>query len=124
MSSIERSRSTLPPLTDCIQLDTVPFVYAVQRTEDFDEWLAGLRDPVAKARILARIDSARFGNLGDCRSIGDKVSEMRVNMDLVIGCTTRFGAVLWSFCSVVGLRAHRPETLPAQNAWRGNWNKG
>jgi len=58
----------------------VPFVYAVQRTEDFDEWLAGLRDPVGKARILARIDSARFGNLGDCRSVGDKVSEMRVNI--------------------------------------------
>jgi putative addiction module killer protein len=40
-------------------------VYQIQRTESFDKWLTNLRDIRAKARILARIDSARLGNLGD-----------------------------------------------------------
>jgi putative addiction module killer protein len=34
----------------------------------------------AKARIIARIESARLGNLGDARSIGSGVSEMRVDV--------------------------------------------
>jgi putative addiction module killer protein len=34
----------------------------------------------AKARLLARLDSARLGNLGDVRSVGGGVSEMRVDV--------------------------------------------
>ena len=34
----------------------------------------------AKARVLARLDSARLGNLGDVRSVGGGVSEMRVDV--------------------------------------------
>lgn len=49
------------------------------RTEDFDEWLRALRDPVGKARILARLRSATLGNFGDCEPVGDGVSEMRIH---------------------------------------------
>jgi len=55
-------------------------VYQIQQTESFDKWLANLRDVRAKARILARIDSVRLGNLGDIRSVGGTVSEMRVDV--------------------------------------------
>jgi putative addiction module killer protein len=55
-------------------------VYQLQRTDVFDNWLLGLRDMRAKARILARLESARLGNLGDARSVGDGVSEMRVDV--------------------------------------------
>ena len=55
-------------------------MYQLQRTDVFDNWLLGLRDMRAKARILARLESARLGNLGDARSVGDGVSEMRVDV--------------------------------------------
>lgn len=50
------------------------------RTTEFDGWLKALRDPVAKARILARIRSAEHGNFGDSESVGDGVSEMRIHV--------------------------------------------
>ena len=45
----------------------------------FKDWLFSLRDVKAKARILARIRSAEFGNLGDCAPVGEGVSEMRIH---------------------------------------------
>jgi putative addiction module killer protein len=55
-------------------------VYQIQQTDVFAKWLSGLRDVRAKARILARLDSARLGNLGDVVSIGGGVSEIRVDV--------------------------------------------
>lgn len=45
----------------------------------FDDWLGGLDDRKAVARILARLARVRLGNLGDCKSVGDGVSELRVD---------------------------------------------
>ncbi len=55
-------------------------MYEILQTEKFSGWLRRLRDMRAKARIIARIESARLGNLGDARSIGSGVSEMRVDV--------------------------------------------
>ena len=55
-------------------------MYQIQQTDVFAKWLSGLRDVRAKARILARIDSARLGNLGDAVSVGGGVSEIRVDI--------------------------------------------
>lgn len=49
------------------------------RTREFDEWLRALRDPVGKARILARLRSASLGNFGNCEPVGEGISEMRVH---------------------------------------------
>ena len=49
-------------------------------TPEFDAWLKALRDPVAKGRVIARIRSAEAGNFGDCRHVGDGVSEMRIHV--------------------------------------------
>lgn len=35
--------------------------------------------PKAKARVLARIRSAEYGNLGDVQPIGEGISEMRIH---------------------------------------------
>src|SRR5882672_1996302 len=50
------------------------------RSSDFDAWLSHLDDQKAKARILARLLSATFGNFGDCGPVGEGVSEMRIHI--------------------------------------------
>ena len=50
------------------------------RSSDFDAWLSDLADQKAKARILARLTSATFGNFGDCAPVGEGVSEMRIHV--------------------------------------------
>ena len=51
-----------------------------ERTEEFDAWLAALKDKVGRARILYRIRSAEHGNFGDCDSVGEGVFELRVHI--------------------------------------------
>ena len=55
-------------------------MYQLRETDVFGKWLRALGDMRAKARILARLDSARLGNLGDAGSVGGGVSEMRVDV--------------------------------------------
>ena len=50
------------------------------RSEEFDKWLAGLKDRVGRARIVHRIRSAEHGNFGDCEAVGAGVSEMRIHV--------------------------------------------
>ena len=42
----------------------------------FSEWLNGLRDRRARARIRVRLDRVSLGNLGDCRPVGGGVHEL------------------------------------------------
>lgn len=51
----------------------------VRRTLEFSHWLKNLRDPHARARIIARIRRLEIGNPGDVASVGDGISEMRVH---------------------------------------------
>lgn len=52
-------------------------MYQIQQTEAFSKWLAGLRGAKGTARILARLDSVRLGNLGDNKSLGGGLHQMR-----------------------------------------------
>lgn len=54
-------------------------MYTFLRSEEFDAWLAGLRDKIGRARIAQRIRSAEAGNFGDCEPVGEGVSEMRIH---------------------------------------------
>jgi len=54
-------------------------MYTILRTDAFAEWLDGLADEKARARIAVRIISAEKGNFGDCAPVGDGVSEMRIH---------------------------------------------
>jgi putative addiction module killer protein len=68
------------PLSERIQIDTLQDMYSVQQTQTFAKWLFGLRDMRARARIIARVVQAESGNLGDVKSVGGGVSEMRIDV--------------------------------------------
>ena len=51
----------------------------VRKTEVYAEWLDGLRDVRAKARILVRVERLAAGNPGDARPVGEGVSELRID---------------------------------------------
>ena len=53
-------------------------MYTVLRSATFHRWLSRLRDRQALDRIVARLLAAQDGHLGDVRSVGGGVSEMRV----------------------------------------------
>ena len=49
-------------------------------TEVFEKWLKGLSDLRAKVAIASRIERIEDGNFGDYRSVGNGVSELRVDV--------------------------------------------
>jgi len=51
----------------------------VRLTSTFSNWLNGLRDRQARARITVRIERVEAGNFGDHKSVGDGVSELRLS---------------------------------------------
>jgi putative addiction module killer protein len=67
------------------RVDKLPHVlykgqaFTVVETLDFAEWIAGLRDRKARAKIVGRIRRAAGGNFGDHRSVKGGVYEMRVD---------------------------------------------
>ncbi|WP_371233583.1 type II toxin-antitoxin system RelE/ParE family toxin [Pseudomonas sp. QE6] len=53
--------------------------YQIKQTDIFGRWLAGLRDIQGKVTILRRLERIKSGNLGDARSVGIGVSELRLD---------------------------------------------
>jgi putative addiction module killer protein len=52
-------------------------VYQVRQTAPLRKWLRRIRDPVAKARLLRRIERLAAGNPGDQRYLGASLYELR-----------------------------------------------
>lgn len=52
----------------------------IYQSEVFTRWLNYLTDVRAKLGILARIRRAELGNFGDCKPVGEGVSEMRIHV--------------------------------------------
>ena len=48
--------------------------------DPFQDWLEALRDRQAKARVAVRINRMATGNLGDHKSVGDGVWELRIDV--------------------------------------------
>ena len=54
-------------------------VIEVRQTASFGKWLGELRDAHARIRIVTRIRRLELGNPGDVKTVGDGVSEMRID---------------------------------------------
>lgn len=47
--------------------------------EPFTDWLQSVRDKAASARIRVRLRRVEAGNFGDCASVGEGVTELRLH---------------------------------------------
>jgi putative addiction module killer protein len=64
---------------DCVSLESYssPMIPIIE-TDEYRDWLRGLRDRQAVARINTRVMRLRRGNPGDVAPVGDGVSELRL----------------------------------------------
>ncbi|SFJ75148.1 type II toxin-antitoxin system RelE/ParE family toxin [Celeribacter neptunius] len=51
----------------------------IRQTNEFHDWLTGLKDARAKQKIATRVRRMAFGNMGDVKPVGAGVSEMRID---------------------------------------------
>ena len=54
-------------------------MFEVRQTKVFINWVAGLKDQRAVARVDVRLRRLALGNMGDVKSLGDGVSEIRID---------------------------------------------
>jgi len=52
-------------------------MFIVKTLPEFDAWLDSLKDRMTRLRLSRRLDKVQRGNLGDVKSVGDGVYEMR-----------------------------------------------
>ncbi len=66
--------------------------------EPFSKWLRKLKDPIAKARIISRLEQAKRGNFGDSKAISSNIHnffEMRISVSA--------GYRLYYFCDGINI---------------------
>ena len=88
--------------------------------EPRSDWLNGVRDKMAQARIRIRLRQVEAGNFGDCEAVGEGVSEMRVH----VGAGYRVYALTFGdigkpslCCYVAATNARKPTTSSARNCF-------
>ena len=51
----------------------------VESLGEFEDWLEALRDQIARAKIIVRLQRLALGNPGDVRPCGGGLSELRID---------------------------------------------
>lgn len=54
-------------------------MFEIRKTEVYARWIDNLADIRARARILVRVERLASGNPGDVRSVGEGVSELKID---------------------------------------------
>jgi len=52
----------------------------VEKTEEYRDWIDGLKDQAGRARILMRVDRLIHGNPGLHRNLPEGVSELKIDV--------------------------------------------
>lgn len=75
-------------------------VYQITQTDVFSKWLSKLKDRRAVAKVLVRIEALRLGHVGDSKSLGSGLHELRINYGpgYRIYYTRRSGVVVLLLC--------------------------
>jgi len=53
-------------------------MYEVKSTKTFSKWLSGLKDMKGRIAVARRIERMEQGNFGDVKSVGARISELRI----------------------------------------------
>ena len=54
-------------------------MFEIRKTEAYAQWLDGLRDIYARARVQVRVERLAAENPGDVKPVGQGVSELRID---------------------------------------------
>ena len=61
-------------------MNTVLWMYLIEKTDEFDKWLRKLKDLRAKAKILFRIQKIEIDeHFGDCEPVGNGIRELKID---------------------------------------------
>ena len=52
----------------------------IHKTDDYRDWIDGLKDQAGRARVLMRVDCLIHGNAGAHRNLTEGVSELKVDV--------------------------------------------
>ncbi len=52
-------------------------MFSIRRTDEFNDWVNGIRDGLTQRRLVKRLRKAALGKLGDVSPVGGGVFEMR-----------------------------------------------
>lgn len=74
-----RLRLLLTPAEVCTKIHTWNWTYWTFAAAEFTRWYEGLKDAHAATIIDARIRRLAVGQTGDVKSLGDRVSELRIH---------------------------------------------
>ncbi len=59
-------------------------MFTLETTEQFDQWLKKLRNPIAKRAVITRLLRLEQGHFGDIDNVGDGVFELRIHVNVGI----------------------------------------
>lgn len=92
--------------------------------EPISEWLNGLRDKVAQARIRIRLRQVESGNFGDCEPVGDGVLELRVHVGAGyrVYCARHGKRIVLLLCG--GDKSTQAVDIRRAKALWADWKKG
>ena len=80
----------------------------------FEVWLEGLKEIHTKARISMRLDRLKLGNFGDCKTLQEGVSELRIHYGPGIRIYLGKLVIKSFYCFVVVIKVLKIETLIKQ----------
>lgn len=71
----------LNPFANMSIIVYIKVIYEIFKTENYLKWFKKLRDKTVKYVITLRIERLKNGNFGDLKNVGEKVFELRIDIE-------------------------------------------